>query len=373
MSIEQFAGQWLGAFESEHGGIAQLDLDNEGGRLKGMVYAFENDPRLPNICASVNLVPNDNALEFDEDVVAFHPQELRPLRANEFEDVNFPKKVSVCLDLEGDTLSGRWSTDTGATGKVNLDKSEACKPSQYTSEKGTISWDEFQSEVSTLVTKPYRYVFRGQSAPWRLRTSFHRTRRKDLFRYWNDDIPRVRHASVGETKHVFSPVNPDHNGAFMHLLQHHGYPTPMLDWTYSPYIAAFFAYSSASYEQQGARPLRIFMFDAEQWKANYNQVTNVTLCRPHLSLIEPLALGNPRALPQQSVATITNLDDIEDYIKYRENETNREYLRVFDLEPSGRNDALRQLGLMGISPGSMFPGLEGVCREYRDRHFGHSF
>ena len=112
------------------------------------------------------------------------------------------------------------------------------------------------------------------------------------------------------------------------------------------------------------------MFDAKSWRKNYNQLNNIIFCRPHFSILEPYAIGNPRALPQQSIGTVTNVDDIETYIKFRENERGTRYLRVFDLDPSDKSKALKQLGLMGISYGSLFPGIDGVCKEYRERHFG---
>lgn len=86
--------------------------------------------------------------------------------------------------------------------------------------------------------------------------------------------------------------------------------------------------------------------------------------------MEPLALGNPRALPQQSVVALTNIDDVESYIRFIEGETKKTYLGVFDLDINYRVAALQSLSLMGITPGSLFPGIQGLCQQYRDRHFG---
>ena len=148
----------------------------------------------------------------------------------------------------------------------------------------------------------------------------------------------------------------------------------MLDWTYSPYIAAYFAYSSfadnAKSEADTSEKVRIFMFDASAWRTDYPQILNLTHCQPHFSLMEPMAIENPRTLPQKSVASVTNIDDIETYILQAEKRTEKKYLKVFDLPQNEYETVLSQLGLMGISPGSLFPGMEGLCAEYRQRQFG---
>ncbi len=367
--LKRFEGQWLGQFDGTNTGLALLDLDLEEDHLRGSAYAFDNDRKIPSAAAPVNISPEANFVDFETKPVPIHPELPQILNINDIDGV-FPQKLSFSLTVDGPSMTGRWQTDIETGGSLSLQKSRANSSSDYQPEEGTLTWAQFQELVSERAIEPYRYIFRGQSAPWRLRTSFHRTRRKDLFRYWDQDVPRVRHASIGATSHLFDPMVPEHNGAFIHLLQHHGYPTPLLDWTYSPYISAFFAYSSLTDDRRSGDPVRIFMFDADLWKRDFQQLNNMTFCRPHFSLIEPYAIGNPRALPQQSIGTVTNLDDIESFIRFHEKQQNKRYLHVFDLHASEKNKALKQLGLMGISWGSLFPGIDGVCREYRDRHFG---
>jgi hypothetical protein len=93
----------------------------------------------------------------------------------------------------------------------------------------------------------------------------------------------------------------------------------------------------------------------------------------HFSVLDPVVIGNGRALPQQATSFITNCDDIETYIKVRENERSKQYLYCFDLPVSEQEKVLRELSLMGVSPGSLFPGLDGACQEMKARHFGHSY
>ena len=218
-----------------------------------------------------------------------------------------------------------------------------------------------------------RFIFRGQSKPWRLRTRFHRTGRANLIRFRDMDIPTLHKYLSGRIHHFYNLSNPDENGAFYNLVQHHGYPTPLLDWTYSPYVAAFFAYREIpNYEAAKASnndKIRIFVFDQREWRNDYIQVPLIVAPQLHLSVLEFLAIDNDRLIPQQSVSTVTNIDDIEDYIKHKESEKNKQYLTIIDLPLKKRTKVMRELSYMGITAGSLFPGLDGACEELRERFF----
>jgi hypothetical protein len=82
-----------------------------------------------------------------------------------------------------------------------------------------------------------------------------------------------------------------------------------------------------------------------------------------------ITIGNPRMVPQQAVTTVSNIDDIEAYVKFRERESNLVILSAIDIPAGQREEAMNDLRYMGITAGSMFPDIDGVCEELRERNF----
>jgi hypothetical protein len=74
-------------------------------------------------------------------------------------------------------------------------------------------------------------------------------------------------------------------------------------------VAAYFAYRTLPKEKRREDDkVRILIFDAEQWRKDYAQLQKVIPAQRHFSLFTPLAINNPRLVPQQALLTISNED-----------------------------------------------------------------
>src|SRR5579862_4287169 len=142
-------------------------------------------------------------------------------------------------------------------------------------QKNVSSWAEFEKELRSIRkrlrnsrpnTKPH-LLFRGQeSSSWGLQTTLERSGHRnmafsDYYRLISGLRPEVetltaavwdkmpRHDQVrewmdkpGEFSVDIVNVHGFPGYDYMVYLRHHGFPSPLLDWTRSPFIAAYFAF-----------------------------------------------------------------------------------------------------------------------------------
>lgn len=348
-------GQWLGTFDGTSTGEVILNIDKDKLNI-GKLSTYDQTFNMPARWADIKF-------ESNQDGITAHFTYLG--NAPEVAGVNSPSSGKLKISkLTSDSMEGDWLTDIGTNGKFYLKKPNDIT---VTNADYTYTWDEFNHWISGE-NQQSELIFRGQqNSKWRLKTSFHRTGRFDLLRYGNEDVHKLNHYLVSLINKSFDANDPVEHGALLNLAQHHGFPTPLLDWTESPYIAAFFAFSDLPKEANEGY-VRLFSFNKSDWLADYPATMGMLDTKKYFSVHNLLPLHNPRALPQQSVVTSTNISDIESWLELI-TPNHRKYITKIDILKSERNRVMSELTKMGITSASLFPGIEGTCKALKERYF----
>jgi FRG domain len=366
-------GQWIGSYTGSNSGWIVLNVDELSNCFEGTAYIHPGQKDLPK--SQVVFRTKDKSTPFAFRTLSVSVLAPGTLEMTSWEKIKagFPEgtAMSAYADVEGEfdkgSLSLRWKTDINLVGSCTLEASKAGTDSGLIGEE--ISWEEFKRRVG-LLSHDHDFIYRGQSQPWRLRTAFHRHGRSDLRRFREIDIPMLHRHLSARTRHLFDLNDGRQNAAFLSLAQHHGYPTHLMDWTRSPYVAAFFAYRTVTNDDMQKRPsgrVRVFIFDSGQWR-NYQSYFTVESPMLHMTMMEVLAVENERLIPQQSVSFICSVDDIESHIA-RYQTAEKKLLLALDLPLLERDAVLDELRRMGITAGSLFPGLDGTCEELKWLNF----
>ena len=137
------------------------------------------------------------------------------------------------------------------------------------------------------------------------------------------------------------------------LAQHYGIPTRLLDWTETPYVAAFFAFSGIASSPDREHRIAIWCLDTNS--RIWGEDTGIKL----LSIPSPY---NERLKNQLGKFTLLQspFDSVEEHIE--KCDTTGTALQKITLPASEARTALSDLDFMGINYSTIYPGLDGCAR-----------
>lgn len=230
------------------------------------------------------------------------------------------------------------------------------------------------------------YWFRGQTnAEWGLETSFLRMTRH--LAELSQEVIRLEDAARQEfmsKAHLF--IDPGSMGkvrtipCWWALMQHHGAPTRLLDWSVSPYVAAYFAAHQDGSDRDGAvwcfchkRLFSAFVkeYGAEPPDFTTDENENSEVKRLHAALRDPASrpsvlplefkfFSSPRMAEQQGRFTMCLRPD-QDHtcIAAKIKPT---HLKKIIIPYKAKPDFLAELRRMNITAAALFPGVDGLGR-----------
>ena len=238
------------------------------------------------------------------------------------------------------------------------------------------------------------WMFRGQkSDTWPLASKFERTCKR--FNVTQSERPRIEDNMMREFRRRLSQYTTDVPSQesyleWLALMQHHGAPTRLLDFTYSPYIAAYFAFEYAEPDTSVAiwavnfqwltdklpkillQQFREFRQDREKQELLFKK-TFINNRTHQLLWVNPFKLNERLSLQRGAFLCPTDVTiSISDILlKYSSDAMLAKNVIQYTIPTGSKNsetiEALEKLDAMNVNRITLFPGLDGFAQSLETR------
>jgi hypothetical protein len=229
------------------------------------------------------------------------------------------------------------------------------------------SWQEF---LDVITDSPYSdWAFRGsRDESWPLHSAL--SRYLQDFRVdrkvWADQEERILRIFKRKAHHFIDDApSSDDDFEWMAMMQHHGAPTRLLDFTWSPYVAAFFALYRAT-EDAAVWAFNPALISKQAGvdltdKAEFRRVF-LRQETPIVSVGEPQRM-NRRLIAQSGTFAIPGVLDrsMDEILSTYPDPRNTLVKFILPIERI-RDRGMRELYRMNITHASLFPDLDGLAR-----------
>lgn len=244
-------------------------------------------------------------------------------------------------------------------------------------------WESFETQVSSIFTDLEKkrqetglYVspplFRGHAKEsWKLKTTLERYSEKEYsIRDYYQILLAVEPAVASCTSKSWNlspdviidkmfPFAPPPEYDFMIYLRHHGFPSPLLDWSSSPYVAAFFAFQPRPEKED--KNIAIYSY-VEYYGYPKGEISNQT----YITRLGPRVHTDKRHFIQQCMYTICAQRAENNYYycnheeAFNTGEKEHDILTKYLIPRSERPKVLSKLDLMNINSYSLFINEESL-------------